>query len=497
MISKVQVEIYLSKSRFIRGLQCHKSLWLYKYKPELRTLPDESLLVIFNAGADVGLLGQNLFPGGVAIGFEDSSFQEKIEKTKALIERGVKTIYEATFQHDGVLVMVDILHKGHQGWDIYEVKSTTEVKDIHLPDLAIQYYVLQGSGLNVSKACLVHINNKYVRQGELDVRNLFTISRMTGDVKEYQNQLRKDLVAMKKMLRGKCPAIDIGPQCSDPYECDYMEHCWSHVPHPSVFDITRLKAERKFGLYYQGILKFKDIPDDYPLNSAQRMQVKAEITGKSFINKQQIEEFISSLYYPLYYLDFETFKNAIPPYEGLKPYENIPFLYSIHYQERESGKLAHIEFLAKEGTDPREVIAKHLTEEMPSKACVLTWNMSFEKNIISTLADRFPKYAKRLMSIHDSIIDLMVPFQKKYYYTKEMNGSYSIKAVLPALVPELSYDNFEISNGDMASNTYATLNLIQDKEQIKRIRKALLEYCKLDTLAMVKIVEKMRSLAGI
>jgi hypothetical protein len=488
------MKTFLSKSRFIRGLQCHKSLWLYQYKPELRTLPDEALQAIFDAGTDVGLLAQKLFPGGIAIDFEDSSFPEKIEKTKALMERGVKTIYEATFQYDGVLVMVDILHKGKHGWEVYEAKSTTQVKDVHLPDLAIQYYVLTGCGLPISKASLVHINNEYVRQGELDIRRLFVMARMTETVIEYQKQVKKDLTAMKKMLGGACPAIKIGPQCSDPYDCDFMEHCWSHVPEPSVFNISRLRPYAKFELYHMGIVKFKDIPEDYPLNTSQRMQVEAELTGKKFINKHGIEEFLKSLRYPLFFLDFETYKSAIPPFDGLRPYENIPFQYSLHYQEQESSKPQHSGFLAEEGTDPREEIARRLAEEIPSKACVIVWNMGFEKAVIRKLAEQFPAYSRRLMNIHDNIIDLMVPFQKKHYYTKEMNGSYSIKAVLPALVPELSYEDLEISDGDTASNRYATLHLVKDREEVKRIRKALLEYCRLDTLAMVKIMQKMRAL---
>jgi hypothetical protein len=487
---------YLSKSRFIRGLQCHKSLWLYQYKPEQRTLPDAALQAVFDAGTDVGLLAQQLFPGGIAIDFEDSSLQEKIEKTKALIARGARTVYEATFQYDDVLVMVDILHKGKPGWEVYEVKSTTRVKDVHLPDLAIQYYVLTGCGLPVSKASLVHINNEYERQGALDIRRLFVMARLTDAVREYQNQVKKDLVAMKKMLEGACPAIKIGPQCSDPYECDFMEHCWSHIPEPSVFDISRLRPYAKFELYYKGIVQFKDIPEDYPLNTSQRMQVEAELTGKTFINRHGIGEFLNNVHYPLYYLDFETFKNAIPPFDHLKPYENIPFQYSLHYQEREGGKLKHNEFLAEEGTDPREEIAKRLTGEIPQKACVISWNMGFEKGVIRKLAEQFPKYSRGLMNIHDNIIDLMVPFQKKHYYTREMNGSYSIKAVLPALVPELSYEDLSIGDGDTASNTYATLHFIKDREEVKRMRKALLEYCRLDTLAMAKIVEKMRTLRG-
>ena len=486
----------LSKSQYLRGLQCRKSLWLYRNRLELRTPPDEAQQAVFATGTEVGLLAQKLFPGGTAVAFEGSTFDEKVARTKELIDSGTETIYEATFSFDDVLVMVDILHYGVRGWELYEVKSSTEVKDVHVADVAVQYYVLNGNGLRIAKASLAHINNQYVRYGDLDVKSLFTIAELTGDVEERQDSVNLDLLNMKAMLGYDCPRIDIGPHCSDPYECAFMAHCWAHIPTPSVFDLARLNNNKKFELYYKGISSFKDIPETYPLNPGQRMQVTAEMEGEKYIDKSGLVEFLKTLRYPLYFLDFETFQSAIPLFDGTRPYEQMPFQYSLHSLESENAESKHAEFLARQGSDPRESLVKRLVADIPHDACVLAYNMTFEKMIIRNLAGQFPAYANRLMNIHDNMLDLMAPFRSKYFYTKEMQGSYSIKHVLPALVPGMGYDGLTISNGGEAMNAYATLHLVKDEAEVARIRTALLEYCKLDTFAMVALLGKLKEVVS-
>ena len=480
-----------SKSQFLRGLQCHKSLWLYKYKPELRTLPDQSQQAIFDSGTEVGLLAQKLFPNGKEIIFKDASFTRKIKQTRELIKNGTETIYEATFSYNNVLVMVDILHKGSSGWGLHEVKSSTELKDIHISDLSVQYYVLSGCGLPISKASLVYINNQYVKNGELDIKELFSITELTNKIEESQGFVEDQLSQMNEMLKGKCPGIDIGNHCDTPYPCDFKDHCWSHVPEYSIFDIRGLYTSKKFELYSKGILALSDIPDDYDLASSQRLQIASELTNKVTINKKGIKEFLDTLYYPLYFLDFETFMSAVPIFDGTRPYQQVPFQYSLHVLEDESAKLKHYEFLAKEGIDQREELIKSLTSKIPDEACIMVYNMTFEKRILRELSEQFPSYKNKLMDIHENILDLMAPFQKKDYYTKEMKGSYSLKLVLPALLPRLSYKGMAISDGGEAMNTYATLHLLEDKKEVEQIRNDLLEYCKLDTFAMAKLLEKL------
>lgn len=483
----------LSKSQFIKGLQCHKLLWLYKNRKDLCEEANASLQALFVEGNYVGELAQSLFPHGEAILFEEGSFDEKITRTKELISKGVKTIYEATFKFDDVLVMVDILHKGRGGWELYEVKASTHVKAIHENDVAIQYYVLTGSGLALKKASLVHINNQYIRGKDLDINQLFTIENITKTTKSKQEFVKKELKRIRRAIKKDEPKVDIGPHCNDPYDCDFQKHCWKHIPEPSVFNLSNLKSTKKWDLYNDGILKFEDIPENYPLNPSQELQVEAELSGKKFIDKEAIKEFLETLHYPLYHLDFETINPAVPPFKGTQPYKKIPFQYSIHYQKKKGGKLYHKEFLAEEGTDPRKVLAQGLVDNIPEGSCVLAYNSSFEQSVIRDLEEQFPKLRKRLKIVHDSILDLMVPFRDKAIYTKKMNGRYSIKVILPALVPAMkkSYKEMEINEGGQASGTYATLHLEANKKARKKYRKALLEYCKLDTLAMVKILEKL------
>jgi len=490
------VKSYLSKSQYLRGLQCRKSLWLYRNKPKLRTPPDEALQAIFETGTNVGILARNLFPNGSAVEYEGSTFEEKISRTSELINAGVDTIYEATFSYDDVLVMVDILHRGIRGWELYEVKSSTEVRDVYINDVAVQYYVLAGSKLSISKASLVHINNEYVRYGNLDLNKLFAIKELTGVAEEMQDAVGNDLSSMQIMVSSECPTIDIGPHCSNPYECDFMAHCWAHVPDSSVFDIVRLNSAKKYELYYKGIVDFRSIPETYPLNPNQRMQVEAELSGKTFVNQAGIKGFLGTLRYPLYFLDFETFQSAIPLFDGTRPYQLIPFQYSLHSLEHKGAECKHYEFLGQQGNDPRESLVKRLVADIPVEACVLAYNMTFEKMVIKNLAEQFPVYANKLMNIHDGILDLMAPFRSKYYYTKEMQGSYSIKYILPALVPGMGYNGMAICNGGEAMNAYANLHLVKDEAEVERIRKALMEYCKLDTHAMVALLDKLQEVVG-
>lgn len=484
---------YLSKTLFLRGLQCYKALWLLKNRPELATEPDPALLRVFEIGEEVGRLACGLFSGGDEVKYVHDR-NVMLRKTQELIKSGMTTIYEATFRHDNVLIMVDILHKGKDGWEIYEVKSATELKDINYSDLAIQYYVLSGGGLPIARASLVHINNEYVRNGEIDVQGLFTIENLTDEVRAAQGSIKRELADMRRALGGGCPEIDIGPHCYDPYECDFISHCWAHIPENSVFDL-RGRGVDKFAYYKNGIIGFSDLGLE-DLNEKQRMQVEAELYNKDVIDKKGIKEFLDTFYYPLYFLDFETFRHAIPPFDGLRPYEHIPFQYSLHCLEDEDAEPRHYEFLAKEGVDQREELIKGLVSTIPDDACVIVYNATFELGVLNNLGEHFPRYREKLMNIRDNIVDLMLPFQRRHYYTKEMKGSYSLKYVLPALLPELSHKDLAISDGQEASIIFSTLHSIENKEEVERIKKDLLEYCKLDTFAMVMMLKELKKISN-
>jgi hypothetical protein len=374
-------------------------------------------------------------------------------------------------------------------WEINEVKMSTSPKDINYDDAAIQYYVITNSGLPVSKVNLVYINNKYERQGDIDVRQLFASEDVTEIVLARQKRLPELIKNLRQALLGNEPAIDIGNNCSDPYPCEFMSYCWRHIPEDSIFSLKG-RGINKFTYYNQGILKLEDLPLD-KLNDAQRFQAIATINKEDTINPAGVKAFLESLWYPLCHLDFETFDNPVPPFDGTRPYQKIPFQYSLHIQDKECSEPIHFEYLAEPGKDPRKELIEKLLSEIPPEACVLTYNQTFEKSVLKDLATAFPDLADDINARIENIRDLMVPFKKRDVYRWQMRGSYSIKEVLPALVPDLSYKDLTVSDGTMAMRGYHEMCKTDDPEKIAELRHGLLEYCRLDTLAMVKILNKL------
>jgi hypothetical protein len=484
--------VYLSKSLYTRGLQCHKSLYLHKHQPELRGEPTPELQALWKSGHEVGDFAHMLFPGGVNVPFDGLTKEEQLSKTREEIDRGTKAIYEATFSFDDVFVKADIIVRNRGCWDLYEVKSSTSVKEHHWDDVAVQYYVLAGCGLPVHKAYLVHLNNSYVRDGDIVPEELFVLQDITGVVKGKQASIPEELAEMRAMLRGKMPKIDIGPHCEDPYPCDFMDHCWKHVPEYSVFSL-RGRGIDPWELYRQGVIKLQDVPLD-SLNLMQRMQAEYFLDRKSHADPAKIREFLKKVRYPVCFLDFETFGSAIPLFDGTRPYQQVPFQYSLHRIEAEGGELRHFEYLAQPGVDPRKEIAEKLVKEIPEGACVIAYNMAFEKRVLRELGEFLPKLGKRMNAVTGRMIDLMEPFKRRDIYHWRMNGSYSLKSVLPVLVPEMTYEGLEISDGAKASEAYFIMETIADPAELSKLRAALLEYCKQDTLGLVRLLEKMRAM---
>ncbi len=483
---------FLSKSRFIKGMQCHKALWLQTHQPELQDEVSASQQAVFDAGTDVGILAQSLFPGGVEIPFEGLSVPDQLAMTQAEISKGTKTIYEAAFSFDNVFCKVDILHKGRNGWELYEVKGSTEAKEVYLNDIAVQYYIAAGAGITVKKASLVHIDNSYVRDGDIDVQGLFAIQNVTKTILERQAAVTKELKAMRAMLKKEVPAIDIGPHCSDPYTCSFHGHCWAHIPSPSVFDFADIGKPDGFTLYKQGIVKMDDVQRD-TLGWRQQLQYDGTLHKKSVVDKNAIRAFIDSLWYPLAFMDFETTcMTPVPLFDGTRPFQSVPFQYSLHWVKSPKGKLNHCEFLGSVKGDPQKQFLTTLLDAIPENACVLTWNKAFEGKVLRALAERFPKYRKRIQSVLDNMVDLMAPFRSKHIYHWQFEGSYSIKYVLPALIPELTYESLNISDGGTAAESWLRMRASADIEEQEQIKRDLLEYCHLDTLAMVRILEKMK-----
>lgn len=360
----------LSKSTFIKGLQCEKALYLYKRHYNLRDEVSTQLQAIFSQGTNVGVLAQDLFPNGVDASPENYfEMAKSVVKTLQFIEAGKTIIYEATFKYNEVIAALDILVKDQDGWKAYEVKSSTSVSDTYINDAAIQYYTIVNSGIDLVDISIVHINNQYVKNGEIEIGELFTIESVLDRVKEVVPAIPLQVEKFKNLIKQEeVPNIEIGPHCSNPYNCDFMGHCWKHIPDYSIFNIARLTADIKFDLYRQGVITFDQIDlKKVPLNRNQIMQVTSELENKTFIDKANIQDFVNSLEYPIYYLDFETMASAVPIFNNSRPYQQLVFQYSLHIQQ-ENGLIEHKEYLAEADSDidPRNAFVKQLIQDRKS-----------------------------------------------------------------------------------------------------------------------------------
>jgi hypothetical protein len=471
---------------------------LNKHNPELKDKVSLSQLAIFDKGHSVGILAQKLFPDGTDLKEKfQFDYNLSMEFIKEHLHDNNIVIFEAPFLNNEVMSIIDILVCEKGKFKAYEVKSSTNISDTYILDSALQYWVIKNSGQELTDFCLVYINNQYVRQGELDLKQLFVIESVLDRIIPLQDTISEKVEEFKNILiDNKVPDIDIGQHCDNPYTCDFHGYCWEHIPEYSIFNISRLFTEKKFELYNKGVIKFEDIPPDYPLNANQRQQVDCELNQKSIISAKEIQEFLSSLNYPIFFLDFETFQPAVPMFDNSKPYQQMPSQYSLHYLESKESELKHYEFLAEADLkiDTRIGFIEKLIEDTKSPGEILVYNISFERTRLLEIAKDFPQYAKDIDLIISRLKDLMIPFQNRYYYTPEMRGSYSIKAVLPALIPELSYKDLEISSGGQASASFESLYLEHDIDKINTIRRNLLEYCQLDTFAMVKLLQELEKI---
>ena len=482
----------ISKSQYTRGLQCVKNLWLYNYRKDLMEEVSDSKQAIFDQGHEVGEWARQYYKGGIMLEQGPEDIAGALEETQTLIKKGKKLLYEATFMAEDVLVRCDILRKVGNAWHLIEVKSSTQLKDAHLGDIAIQKYVLEAAGLKVAKAFLMIIDTSYVKDGPIDPHKLFKLEDVTEAIGGAEAEVPGTLKHFFKILANqkKEPAIDIGAHCSDPYDCDFCAYCWKDIPAHSIMNLPRLSQEIKDELRAKGILKLKDFPKNIDLCSAAADYVHVAKTGKPIILEEEVKEFVGSLTYPLYHLDFETINPAVPLYDGLRPYMQMPFQVSLHIQQKRNGPLKHLEYLADAKKDPRADLVDFLIKSIGPTGTPLAYCAGFEKSVIKGLAGYSPRKAKKLLELAERFVDLAAPFRSRHVLLPKFCGSYSMKAVLPALVPGMTYEGMAVGNGSDAQNAYkALLSATLTPEEDAQLRKDLIAYCGQDTLAMVKVLD--------
>ena len=495
--------MYLSKSKYCGLWQCPKMAWLRQYKSD-EAVTDKSVQARMDAGNEVGDLAMGLFGDYVEVTVlrEDSrpDIGRMIERTKEEMQKGTENICEASFSFEGLYCAVDILRKQEDGWAIYEVKSSTSPDHaVYYADVAYQKYVLEHCGVTVKGVFLVTVDSSYVLQNSLDIKKLFRITDVYEEACLEEKNVPANLAVAERILDSEEePDIGLSERCRDPYSCAFWEYCTKDLPKPSVFDLYRMKFSSAIDHYRKGTVSFEDLLQDPSItNERQLRQIEYELNDRgTYIDKAGIRDFLNTLSYPLYFLDFETMQPVIPLYEGTRPYMQIPFQYSLHYIEQEGGEVRHKEFLAESGPDPRRALAEQLCADIPMDVCVTAYNKAFECTRIKEMADAFPDLREHLMNIRSNIRDLLTPLQSGYYYKKEMGSSFSIKSVLPALYPndsELDYHNLEdVHHGGEAMALFPKLASMSNEER-ESARKNLLKYCELDTLAMVRVWEKLKN----
>lgn len=485
----------LTKSKYLLFLQCPKLLWTKFNDPDLFPETDEATQHIFDQGSLVGELATSLFPEGIKV--PEHSFADNLKKTQELLSMK-KPLFEAGFMSGNIFSRADILVPVKDEWDIIEVKSSTEVKDINIQDVSFQKYCYEKCGLKIRKCFLMHINNEYVRQGDLDPEQLFKSEDITEEVEEAIKGIKERIAEAFKIIESKKPEKDIGPHCKDPYNCALYDECWGFLPTNNVFCLYR-GGKKSFKLYEQGVACIKDIPDEFRLTGHQQIQRSCEKTGKIHVDKEGIKHFLAELKYPLYFLDFETYNTAIPLYDGLKPYAQVPFQFSLHVQREPDGPLEHFSFLAEESDDPRPKFMSELKKLLGDKGSVVVYNQAFEKRILKETASFLPEYEEWVESVNARIVDLLIPFRNFHYYNPLQQGSASIKKVLPALTGK-NYEGMEIAQGSDASRRYLYITHgrftgeKESPEEVKKVREALEKYCELDTKAEVLILEGFKEL---
>lgn len=487
--------ITLSKSKYLAGLQCHKLLWFELNDPDEGAEPDAALEETFRQGRLVGDEAKKLYPDGIEIPRDyrkpRASFGPTLEKLKLR-----KPLFEPGFQYGSAYAFLDILEPdGRDAWNIVEVKSTSGVEESHLEDVALQLYICEEAGLRIRKCYLLHINTDYVRKGDIDPKKLFTKEDITAEVRPLVSQVATRLKEMIRFAVSKsAPEVKIGPHCDDPHECAFKEKCWDIVPEQSIFTLYNMRSKKKFELFEGGWLGLKDLPDEVIENDKHRIQVDACRCGEPYADKSAIKSFLKTLKYPLRFLDFESYSGAIPMLDGFRPYQQVPFQFSLHVVEREGVEPKHVSYLAEGRQDPRRDFLNRLKETLGNEGSIVVYNKTFEVGVLRDCCAALSGSKSWLKGIEKRIVDLRDPFRMFHYYHPDQCGSASIKDVLPALTGK-NYGHLEIQDGGSASREYmrVTYGDVTDVEK-RRVRESLERYCELDTMGMIWVLDTLIAL---
>lgn len=485
--------MFLSKSDYIMGLDCVKALWLKKNRKDLTPEYDDRTLQNFETGEKVQELAYDYYGKGVFVDAENWDVFGGAAKTKVLAQTN-DIIYEATAKLDnGCFCRIDIMMRNGDAWDLIEIKSATEVKDYYIDDLAFQKYVFENAGYPIKNCKVLHLNNQYVRHGDLDISQLFAEEDVSDKVNAKKSEVEmyvKGMLSYQEMPDE--PEIPLHSSCSD---CPFYGYCGKDLPEYSVFDLL---SSKNADLFYNQTHSFsvEDVSEDWCSTEKQLIDRAAYLNKSLHIEPENIQEWLNTLEYPLYYLDYETVQCAIPMFDDAKPYSQIPFQFSLHIQNTPDAEPRHIEFLHQERSDPRRALAEALVKSCGEKGSIVVYNQAFEMTRNKELAELFPDLAADLLDINERVIDQLIPFRSRALYSYKQKSSASIKYVLPAF-SDLSYKGMNIANGGEAMSKYlAFLEGSQTEEESKQMFADLLKYCGQDTYAMVLLMKVLYQFAN-
>jgi predicted RecB family nuclease len=478
----------LSKSRFLAGLQCPLRLWYQCYDRKLATPASPTQQAIFDMGHEVGLLATKLYPAGFYVA-ENYLHHPEAQKTteSALAKSDVPAIFEGAFAFNDVRIRVDILQRlKNDRWNLIEVKSSTSVKEVYVVDAAIQYYVLNGAGLALDRAGILHLNNQYVYDGaHLDLQQLFHFTDLTAEIGQRQFTIVLQVENLKSViLSNSPPSISPSRHCLTPYKCEFWEHCTRDKPDFWVMDLAGITNRKFLDLAEIGVETIDAIPENFPLTALQELIRQCVTSNREFISLDLRPELLD-VEYPIHFLDFETIAPAVPRYAGTRPYETVPFQWSDHIQF-EDGTVEHREYLCMEDKDPRAEFAQTLLEDLGETGTIFTYT-GYEEGVLRGVARSLPHFETKILDLINRFKDLYAIIRRHYYHPL-FHGSFSLKYVLPALVPSMDYKNLSIQEGTLASLEYMRMiNGGTSDVEKEKIRNDLLEYCGIDTLGMVVI----------
>jgi len=483
----------LSKTRFLAGLQCHKRLYLECFEPELATPIDTVRRFALDAGTTIGKLARERFPGGVLIDHANLDHERAVTVTRQTLAAAPPAIYEAAATADNVRIRADLLVRDPvEGVDLVEVKSTTKVRPEHEWDMAIQFYVLERADVRVRRAYLMHLNREYVYSGgEHELKQLFVLQDLTERVHALLADVERELERMRAGLQGGTPPpVAVGPHCEEPYKCSFYDHCHEGLPEDPFAALPRVTRKLRARLERAGIATLDELQLDFRgLSLLQRRALEALKSGKRVVDPAA-REALAAVRFPVHFVDFEAFSPAIPLYVGTRPYEAIPFQWSDH-ELRENGELIHREFLHGGEGDPRREFAERLLEATEGAKSVMVYS-NFEDQRLADLQRFFPDLSEPLGDLRLRLFDLL-PVIRRHVYDGAFGGSFSIKAVLPALVPHMGYDDLPIAEGSLASVAFSEIVSAKiSAERRSELRNNLLAYCRRDTEAMCELFRVLR-----